>query len=89
MIGANADVGDLGLTMVDDIAYDYISYLIQMSSVLIDEPTFLSIFTPNPLRASMRIYTIPFQTITFVFSHSAFLYISSNINDVSVSLQVS
>jgi hypothetical protein len=58
---------------MDDIAYDYISYLIQMSSVLIDEPTFLSVFTPNPPRASMRIYTIPFHTITFIFGHSAFL----------------
>jgi hypothetical protein len=59
--------------MMDDIAYNYISYLIQMSSVLIDEPTFLSISTPNTPRASMRIYTIPFHTIALIYCHSAFL----------------
>jgi hypothetical protein len=59
--------------MVDDIAYDYISYLIQMSPVLIDEPTVLFVFTIHPTRTSMRIYTIPFHVITFIFCHSAFL----------------
>ena len=58
---------------MDDIAYNYIPYLIQMSSVLIDEPTVLSVFTPDTPRASMRIYTISLLVITFIFCHSAFL----------------
>ena len=70
--GGDISMWQLRMVM-DDIAYDYISYLIQMSSVLIDEPTFISIFTPDIPRASMRIYTIPFHTITLIYCHSAFL----------------
>jgi hypothetical protein len=51
--------------VMDDIAYDYISYLIQMSSLLINEPTPASVLAVHTMRTSMGVYTFISHRLTF------------------------
>jgi hypothetical protein len=73
MSGSTANVGYVGLIIVDDIAYDYISYLIQMSSLFVDEPTASSILTVHTIRTSMGVYTFISHRLTFRFVYFASL----------------
>jgi hypothetical protein len=62
--GGDISMWQLRMVM-DDIAYDYISYLIQMSSLLINEPTPASVLAVHTMRTSMGVYTFISHRLTF------------------------
>ena len=53
------------LVMMDDIAYDHISYLIQRSTLLMNKPTAPSILAVHTMETSVGVYTIISHRLTF------------------------